>query len=203
MNGNLHNKSKRKSSVDFITGKGPGLTQTGLTWSTNGSSLFITRFCKQKYFWNGNQRKAFLVISIIVSFPVLSKHEKDNVKINGHKNKTNLSNSAWKPRPLEQISPEVNRFSVTWGQMEQIAELHGSFYFKYLRKNVFVCLRMFVHVCGDAVRPEENTGSQEAGTTGSYEPPDMRPWNWIWVLLWKGSKYSSPLSRLTARNGGF
>lgn len=154
------------------------------------------------YFWNVKQRKAFLVISIIVSFPVLSKHEKDNVKINGCKNKTNLSNSAWKPRQLEQISPEVNKFSVTWGQMKQIAALHGSFYFEYLKKDIFMCLRMFVHVRGDAVR-QENIGSQGTGTTGSYEPPDMRLGNWIWVLLWKGSIYSSPLSHLTARNGGF
>lgn len=36
-----------------------------------------------------------------------------------------------------------------------------------------MCLRMFVHVRGDAVRPE-NIGSQETGSTGSYEPPDMR-----------------------------
>lgn len=84
MNGNFHNTSKRKSSVDFITETEPGLTQTGQARSSNGSSLFITQFCKQ-IFWNGKQRKAFLDVSIIVSFPVLSKHEKDNVKINGNK----------------------------------------------------------------------------------------------------------------------
>lgn len=60
--------------------------------------------------------------------------------------------------------------------MEQLVALHGSFYFEYFKKDVFMCLRIFVHVRGDAVRPE-NIGSQETGSTGSYEPPDMRLWN--------------------------
>lgn len=37
-----------------------------------------------------------------------------------------------------------------------------------------MCLRTFVHVRGYAMRPEEDIGSQGAGTTGSYGPPDMR-----------------------------